>query len=891
MKPLGLNEIREKYLSFFEGKEHLRLPSFPLVPLNDPSVLLINAGMTPLKPFFTGAQTPPALRLTTCQKCIRTPDIENVGQTARHGTYFEMLGNFSFGDYFKKEAIPWAWEFCTKVLEMPAERLYPSVYEEDDEAFAIWRDDVGIPEERISRLGKADNFWEHGTGPCGPCSEIYFDRGESYGCGKPDCKVGCDCDRYVEFWNLVFTQFNREEDGTYIPLAKKNIDTGGGLERFACLMQGVDNLFEVDTIRSILDAVCAKAGVQYGKDAKTDVAIRVITDHARSSTMMISDGVLPSNEGRGYVLRRLMRRASRYGRMLGIKSLFLTGIADVVINQNKDAYPALFEKRAYIMTVIQKEEEAFARTVEQGSVILQDMITAENAKNSKLLSGEQVFRLHDTYGFPLDLTREIAADAGLSIDEEGFRAQMKLQKDSARAATKAKTDSAWGGKALPEELLRDTTETRFTGYDSLESKSALLYLLKEDEEGSLQIVPEAFTGDRVIAIFRETPFYATSGGQMTDTGVIHATDGGAEVTGVEKDSSGKFLHAITITSGKIDSGESVTLSVNKQRRLATARNHTSTHILQKALRTVLGDHVEQSGSMVSEDRLRFDFTHFQPLTDGEIAKIEAIINDVILRDLPVTTRVMSQADARASGAMALFGEKYSDEVRVITVGDSANAFSLELCGGTHLSHTSQAAQLRILSETGVASGIRRIEAVTGRAALELALNDNQLLEEACGLLKVGKDQLSRRIKACLAEIKTVEKELASVRSQQTGNAAEALVRDAMIINDVAVVVAEIDADDGDALRSAADQIRDRLPCGVVLLASRKGGKLLFVAMASDAAVKKGIHAGNIIRETAVVAGGGGGGRPDMAQAGGKNTELLPAALEAGKRAIQKQLGD
>lgn len=890
MKPLGLNEIREKYLSFFEGKEHLRLPSFPLVPLNDPSVLLINAGMTPMKPFFTGAQTPPALRLTTCQKCIRTPDIENVGQTARHGTYFEMLGNFSFGDYFKKEAIPWAWEFCTKVLEMPAERLYPSVYEEDDEAFAIWRDDVGIPEERISRLGKADNFWEHGTGPCGPCSEIYFDRGESYGCGKADCKVGCECDRYVEFWNLVFTQFNREEDGTYTPLAKKNIDTGGGLERFACLMQGVDNLFEVDTIRSILDAVCAKAGVQYGKDHKTDIAIRVITDHARSSTMMISDGVLPSNEGRGYVLRRLMRRASRFGRMLGIKNLFLTEIADVVIEQNKDAYPALFEKRAYIMTVIKKEEEAFARTVEQGSSILQDMITAETAKSSTVLSGEQVFRLHDTYGFPLDLTREIAADAGLSIDEEGFRAQMKLQKDSARAATKAKTDSAWGGKALPEELLKDTSETMFTGYDSLESKAALLYLLKEDEEGSLQIVTEAFEGDHVIAIFDQTPFYATSGGQMADIGVIHATGGGAEVTGVEKDSSGKFLHAIAITAGKIDTGESVTLSVNRQRRLATARNHTSTHILQKALRIVLGDHVEQSGSMVSEERLRFDFTHFQPLTDKEIARVEEIINDVILQDLPVTTRVMSQTDARKSGAMALFGEKYSDEVRVITVGDVSNAFSLELCGGTHLTRTSQAAQLRILSETGVASGVRRIEAITGKAAYELALEDNALLDEACGLLKVTKDQLSRRIKACLAEIKTVEKELALVRSQQTGNVAESLVRDAVVINGVSVVISETDADDADALRSAADQIRDRLPCGVVLLASKKGGKLLFVAMASEQAIRKGIHAGNIIRETAVAAGGGGGGRPDMAQAGGKNIELLPAALEAGRFAIQKQIG-
>lgn len=889
MKPLGLNEIREKYLSFFEEKGHLRLPSFPLVPLDDPSVLLINAGMTPLKPYFTGAQTPPALRVTTCQKCIRTPDIENVGLTARHGTYFEMLGNFSFGDYFKKEAIPWAWEFCTRVLEMPEELLYPSVYEEDEEAFAIWRDDVGIPEERIARLGKADNFWEHGTGPCGPCSEIYFDRGEKYGCGSKDCKVGCDCDRFVEFWNLVFTQFSKGEDGEYTPLEKKNIDTGGGLERFACIMQGVDNLFEVDTIRSILDTVCRKAGVKYGVDSKEDVAIRVITDHARSSTMMISDGVLPSNEGRGYVLRRLMRRASRFGRLLGIKDLFLTNIVDVVIEQNRQAYPALLEKRAYILTVIRKEEEAFARTIEQGSSILQEMIEEARKKSSTFLSGEQAFRLHDTYGFPLDLTREIATDAGLSIDEKGFHKQMKSQKESARAATKAKSDSAWGGKTLPEEMTQDTYETVFVGYDLTEAICELKYLLKEDEEGSFQIVPEAFEGDRVVAVFDQTPFYATSGGQMTDIGCAMAEGFRGDVLSVEKDASGKFLHAIKVSEGILHKETSVTLVVDSKRRLATARNHTSTHLLQKALRAVLGDHVEQSGSMVSEDRLRFDFTHFQPLTAEELRQVEQIINDVILCDLPVITREMSQTEAREIGAMALFGEKYSDTVRVVTVGDLSDAFSIELCGGTHLTRTSQASQLRILSETGIASGVRRIEAVTGKAAYELALEENQLLKDSFGLLKVSRDQLPKRIKGILAEMKALEKELSLMHAQQAGDAAEILADKADLINGVSVVVAEVPAEDTDALRKTADRIRDRLPVSIVLLASVKEDKIFFVAMASEKAIEKGAHAGSVIRETAKAAGGGGGGRPDMAQAGGKNVALLPAALEVARQAIQNQL--
>ncbi|MBN1892658.1 MAG: alanine--tRNA ligase [Clostridiales bacterium] len=889
MKPLGLNEIREKYLAFFESKGHLRLPSFPLVPQNDPSILLINAGMTPMKPYFTGVRTPPSKRVTTCQKCIRTPDIENVGQTSRHGTYFEMLGNFSFGDYFKKEAIPWAWEFCTQVLEMPPEKLFPSVYEEDDEAFAIWKDDVGIPADRIARLGKDDNFWEHGTGPCGPCSEIYFDRGEDKGCGSPDCKPGCSCDRFVEIWNLVFTQFNKEEDGTYTPLAKKNIDTGGGLERFACVMQGVDNLFEVDTIRSILDTVCDKAGAKYGEDSKTDIALRVITDHARSSTMMISDGVLPSNEGRGYVLRRLMRRASRFGRILGIKDLFLPEIADAVIAQNRDAYPALVEKRAYIMAVIRNEEESFGRTIEQGSAILLEMIEKARSEGVSSLSGEQAFRLHDTYGFPLDLTREIATDAGMTVDETGFLECMKKQRDAARAATKAKSDTAWGGKILPEEYLRDTKATEFVGYDRLESEGVLRYLLKEDEEGALQTVPEAFEGDRVIAVFDSTPFYATSGGQMTDTGSAGSGSGTMDILSVDKDDLGKFMHSARVTSGTISLRQTIRLRVDRARRMATARNHTSTHLLQKALRSVLGDHVEQSGSMVSEERLRFDFSHFQPVSEKELAEIEQMINDAILEAMPVSTRVMSQTEAREIGAMALFGEKYSDTVRVVIVGDEKAAYSIELCGGTHLTNTAQAAQFRILSETGIASGVRRIEAVTGKAAYRLAIDDSDVLKECCDVLKANKDQLVRKIKNTLDEIKSLEKQMEQIRTQGACDAAGELADQAEEINGVSVVIAEVSADSPEDLRETADRIRDRLPCGVVVLAAVNEKKLFFSAMASEDAIKKGVHAGDIIRETAKAAGGGGGGRPDMAQAGGRNIELLPEALAVARQVIEKQI--
>lgn len=885
MQPLGLNEIREKYLAFFESKGHLRLPSFSLVPQDDPSILLINAGMTPLKPYFTGAQTPPSLRVTTCQKCIRTLDIDNVGHTARHGTYFEMLGNFSFGDYFKNEIIPWAWEFLTKELEMDPNLLWPSVYEEDDEAFHIWHDVIGLPENRITRLGKEDNFWEHGTGPCGPCSEIYYDRGIEHGCGSENCRPGCECDRFIEIWNLVFTQFNREADGSYTPLQKKNIDTGGGLERFACVMQGVENLFEVDTVRKILDTVCQKANVQYGANTKDDIAIRVITDHMRSATMMISDGVLPSNEGRGYVLRRLIRRACRFGRMLGIEDMFLTDITAVVIDQNKDAYPALPEKQSYIMTVIRKEEEAFMRTIEGGTEILNTLIEDAKKNGATSISGADAFRLHDTYGFPLDLTREIAGDAGLSIDEDGFKAAMKEQKDAARKATKAKTDTAWGGKELPAELLRDTSSTIFEGYNALTTKATLKYLLKEDEDEALQIVPEAFNGDKVIAIFDRTVLYATSGGQQTDIGNASSASMTADVLSVEKDAAGKFMHAMTITSGKLSAGDEVTLTTDAARRLDTARNHTSTHLLQKALRTTLGDHVEQSGSYVSHDRLRFDFTHFQPMTEEEISNVERQVNEIIFSDLAVTTRVMKQADARKLGAMALFGEKYGDEVRVVTVGDENDAYSLEFCGGTHLSHTSQAGTFRILSETGVASGIRRIEAVTGRACYESSVEDRALIENACSVLKSSKDQLLRRANAVLAESKALEKELSEIRRKSSQNMASELVAKAERIGSVSYIFTAVDAEDADALRSMGDQIRDCISNCVILLAAKNGEKVIFVAMADKDAVAHGAHAGNIIREAAKTAGGGGGGRPDMAQAGGKDITKIDASIEAAKAAL------
>ncbi len=880
MRNMGLNEIREKFLSFFESKEHLRMKSFSLVPENDPSILLINAGMTPLKPYFTGAEVPPAPRVTTCQKCIRTPDIERVGKTSRHGTYFEMLGNFSFGDYFKAEVIPWAWEFCTKVLEMPEDLLHVTVYLDDDEAYDIWHQQVGLPESKISRMGKEDNFWEHGTGPCGPCSEIFFDRGPDKGCGSADCKVGCDCDRFVEFWNLVFTQFNKEEDGTYTPLAKKNIDTGGGLERFACIMQDVDNLFEVDTIRAILDTVCEIAGVAYGQNEKTDIAIRVITDHIRSTTMMISDGILPSNEGRGYVLRRLLRRAARYGRLLGVTRPFLSDLAAIVIRESREAYPELSEKETYIRTVIRKEEDAFSRTVAQGSEILMGYIEEAIAHNRDQISGEDAFRLHDTYGFPLDLTREIAAESGLSIDEMAFAAAMKAQKEAARHARKARVGSAWGGRELPAELLADKDETIFVGYDEPACDATVRYLIQEDEEGGLQLVVEAFADSSVTLITDRTPFYAEGGGQVADTGTITAEGLSGDVLSVSRDASGKCLHQVKIKEGHLKAGQTITMAIDTERRMATARNHTATHLLQKALRTLIGDHVEQAGSLVTPDRFRFDFTHFQPLTARELAEVERFVNLAIMKDYPVTVRLMPVDEARKLGAMALFGEKYGETVRVVTVGDEQHPFSLELCGGTHLNRTSQALQLRVVSETGIAAGVRRIEAVTGLPAYELAISEKAILAQAAATLKTNEANVPARAAALVASLHEAEKKMSQMETAALGGKADALAAKAVMVGELKLVAVRTEAADPEQMRQLADQIRDRLPGSVILLAAEQNGKVALVAMADREAVKAGAHAGQLVKEAARITGGGGGGRPDMAQAGGKDPSKIEPALEA-----------
>lgn len=886
MQPYGLNVIREKFLAFFESKDHLRLPSFSLVPRNDPSILLINAGMTPLKPYFTGAETPPAPRVTTCQKCIRTPDIERVGKTARHGTYFEMLGNFSFGDYFKAEIIPWAWEFCTEVMEIPADRLFVSVYQDDDEAYGIWNKQVGLPESKIFRMGKADNFWEHGTGPCGPCSEIYYDRGPEKGCDRPDCTVGCDCDRYVEFWNLVFTQYNKEEDGSYTALAKKNIDTGAGLERFAVIMQDVDNLFEVDTIRAILDYVCNLTKVEYGRDEKTDVAIRVITDHIRSTTMMISDGIIPSNEGRGYVLRRLLRRAARFGRLLGVTHPFLHTVARIVVRESSEAYPELAARLEYIVRVIRTEEERFAETIQQGSAILDSYLDKAVAEGRTALGGEEIFKLHDTYGFPLDLTREIAAERGLTVDEAGFRSEMSRQKDMARKALKEKGGSAWGQGSLPDGVDRSAA-TAFTGYDTLQDTSLVRWLLAVDPQAEVLVLTDlAETGQTVTFLTEQTPFYAAAGGQAGDVGRIVGEAGQARVTDTTKTPEGLYLHAALVESGCFQPGEMVHLHVDRASRLATARNHTTTHILHKALREVLGEHVAQAGSAVSPERLRFDFSHFQPMTPAEKRTVEQRVNQIILENLPVSTRLMALDEARQSGAMALFDEKYGDQVRVVTVGD----FSRELCGGTHLNQSAEACLFRLVSESGVAAGVRRIEGVTGQGAFDLVWQQDELLHEASSLVKAPAAELPHRLESLLEKNRQLEKTIEAEQTRQTAGAADSLAGQARIIAGIQVVTARFAAPDAEQLRQAADRLRDRLAPAVILLAADLGGKVALVAMASPEAVSRGIHAGNLIREAAKVTGGGGGGRPDMAQAGGKDISQIAAALQAAAALIEQRLG-
>lgn len=880
MKYLGVNEIREEFLKFFESKDHLRLPSFPLVPRNDNSLLLINSGMAPMKAYFTGQEIPPSKRVTTCQKCIRTGDIDNVGKTARHGTFFEMLGDFSFGDYFKNEIVPWSWEFVTKVLEIPEDRLYVTIYEEDDETGKIWHDVVGLPWDRIVKLGKEDNFWEHGTGPCGPCTEIYYDRGPEYGCDSPTCGVGCDCDRYMEFWNLVLTQFNAEEDGTYTELAMKNVDTGMGLERMATIMQGVDSIFDVDTVKSIRDAVCAKANVEYGKEHKTDVSVRVITDHIRSVTMMTADGVLPSNEGRGYVLRRLLRRAARHGKLLGIEGEFLAELSKSVIACSGEAYPELVEKQDYIFKILSIEENSFYKTIDKGMEILKADMEEMKTAGEKVMSGEKSFRLYDTYGFPVDLTKEILAEEGMEIDEDAFTAEMKAQKERARSA-RAKSNYMGAAETVYNELSVEL-ETAFAGYDVYDVANAKIVALVTNEA----VAETAQAGDTVTVFLDRTPFYAESGGQVGDQGVIKTETGVVKVTNCVKVVGGKIAHMGEVTEGLVQVGEMACASIDVELRMASSRNHSATHLLHKALRTVLGTHVEQAGSYVSADRLRFDFTHFAAMTADEIKEVERLVNDAIFASYDVHTDEMSIDEARNRGAMALFGEKYGEVVRVVDMG----GYSIELCGGAHLKNTAQVGSFKILSENGVAAGVRRIEAVTGKEALKHYQAQEDEIKEICRLVKSTPDKLLSRLEQLLAEQKETAKELEKLKAKMAGGVADEMLSGKVEIGGVAVLAAEVKDMDGNALRTMGDQLKQKLGSGVVVLASGKDGKVNLMAMATDDVVKKGVHAGNIIKAAAAVCGGGGGGRPNMAQAGGKDASKIADALEKAKAVVAEQLG-
>lgn len=880
MQYYGVNEIREKFLAFFESKKHLRLPSFSVVPQNDNSLLLINSGMAPMKPYFTGQVIPPSTRVTTCQKCIRTGDIDNVGKTARHGTFFEMLGNFSFGDYFKNEIIPWSWEFVTKVLEIPEDKLYVTIYEEDDETGKIWHEKVGLPWERIVKLGKEDNFWEHGTGPCGPCTEIYYDRGEAYGCDSPTCGVGCDCDRYMEFWNLVLTQFNAEEDGTYTELAQKNVDTGMGLERMATILQGVDSIFDVDTVKSIRDAVCSKAGVEYGKDHKIDVSVRVITDHVRSVTMMTADGVLPSNEGRGYVLRRLLRRAARHGKLLGISGEFLAELSKAVIACSGEAYPELVEKQDYIFKILSIEENSFYKTIDKGMEILKADIAEMKAANQTVMSGEKAFRLYDTYGFPVDLTKEILSEDDMTIDEDGFAEEMKQQKERARSA-RSKSNYMGAANTVYNDLPVDM-ETAFAGYDVFDVANAKVLALVADDV----IADSAQAGQSVAVFLDKTPFYAESGGQVGDHGTIQTETGSVAITNCIKVVGGKIAHLGEVTEGVIQVDTMACASIDVAHRMSSSRNHSATHLLHKALRTVLGNHVEQAGSYVSAERLRFDFTHFSAMTPEEIKQVEQLVNDAILASYTVHTEEMTIDEARNRGAMALFGEKYGDIVRVVDMG----GYSIELCGGAHMQNTAQISSFKILSENGVAAGVRRIEAVTGQEALHHYQAQEDEIREICRMVKSTPDKLLARLEQLLAEQKETAKELEKLKAKMAGGAADEILSQKAEIGGIAVLAAEIRDTDGNALRTLGDQLKAKLGSGVVVLASAQGGKVSLVVMATDDVVKKGIHAGNIIKAAAAVCGGGGGGRPNMAQAGGKDASKIAEALEKAKEVIAEQLG-
>lgn len=878
MQKYGVNELRRMFLEFFESKGHLAMKSFSLVPHNDKSLLLINSGMAPLKPYFTGQEIPPCKRVTTCQKCIRTGDIENVGKTARHGTFFEMLGNFSFGDYFKKESIAWTWEFLTEVVGLDPDRLYPSVYLEDDEAWEIWNKDIGIPADRIFRFGKEDNFWEHGSGPCGPCSEVYYDRGEEYGCGKPDCTVGCDCDRYMEIWNNVFTQFDNDGNNHYTELEQKNIDTGMGLERLACIVQGVDSMFDVDTIKALREHVSTLAGAEYGKSYDTDVSIRVITDHIRSVTFMISDGIMPSNEGRGYVLRRLLRRACRHGRLLNIEGEFLTKLAQTVIEGSKDGYPELDEKKEFIFKVIAKEEEQFNKTIDQGLSILAEMEEELEKKGEKTLGGDQAFKLYDTYGFPLDLTREILEEKGISVDEEGFQAAMKVQRETARAAREV--TNYMGADVTVYESIDPSVTSTFVGYDHLSWKSPVTVLTTETE-----LVEALSEGQKGTIFVEETPFYATSGGQEADQGVIRTAEGEFQVEDVVKLLGGKIGHVGTVTKGMLKVGDEAELIVDQEKRSLSANNHSATHLLHKALRMVLGTHVEQAGSSVNEDRLRFDFTHFSALTPEEIKKVEEIVNEQIQKNLAVKVENMPIEEARKTGAAALFGEKYGDIVRVVSMGD----FSIEFCGGTHVSNTGVITAFKIISETGVAAGVRRIEALTAKGLMNYYSELEEKLHRAAKLLKASPDKLEEKITHVLAENKELRAEVESLKSKLAKDAMGDVTDQITEVKGLSLLAARIEGVDMNGLRELGDQMKEKLGEGVIVLASAVDGKVSLMAMATEGAVKQGAHAGNLIKGIASLVGGGGGGRPNMAQAGGKNPAGIDEAIGKVKEVLEAQL--
>ena len=878
MQKYGVNELRKMFLTFFESKEHLAMKSFSLVPHNDKSLLLINSGMAPLKPYFTGQEIPPRKRVTTCQKCIRTGDIENVGKTARHGTFFEMLGNFSFGDYFKKESIAWTWEFLTEVVGLDPDRLYPSVYVDDDEAWEIWNKQIGIPEERIFRFGKEDNFWEHGSGPCGPCSEVYYDRGEKYGCGKPDCTVGCECDRYMEIWNNVFTQFDNDGQGHYTELEQKNIDTGMGLERLACIVQDVDSMFDIDTIRALREHVCRLAGKEYEKDYATDVSIRVITDHIRSVTFMISDGIMPSNSGRGYVLRRLLRRACRHGRLLGIQGEFLVELAQTVIDGSKDGYPELDEKKDFIFKVITKEEEQFNKTIDQGLSILEGLQAQMEASGSTVLSGEEAFRLYDTYGFPVDLTREILEEKGFSIDEEGFEKAAKAQKERAKG-TFGETNYMGADVTVYESIDPSVTST-FVGYDHLTYSSKITVLTTEDE-----VVDALSDGEKGTVFVDETPFYATSGGQEADNGVIRTEDGVFQVEDTIKLLGGKIGHVGHVVSGMLKVGDKVSLEVNEEKRALSARNHSATHLLQQALRQVLGTHVEQAGSSVNEYRLRFDFTHFSAMTKEELKKVENIVNQQIMNCLPVKAENMPVEEAKKTGAAALFGEKYGDIVRVVEMGN----FSMEFCGGTHVDNTGVITAFKIISETGVAAGVRRIEALTSKGLLRYYDELEEKLERSAKLLKTTPDKVEERLSHMISENKELHSQVESLKSQLAKESMGDVTDQVTEVKGMKFLAAKAPGADMNGLRDLGDQLKEKLGEGVVVLASDAGGKVNLMATATDGAVKAGAHAGNLIKAIASCVGGGGGGRPNMAQAGGKNPAGIDEALEKAKEVLENQL--